>query len=546
MLAVSVIHNDREGARQLQQAVEALAAEAKSINVKLVSQQIVEKQSRIAALDDTIRKIDEQFHRLAERNLTRLVYREQEVNPMELAQLVIDEQARHSWFQDQLTLDKCHEPLFGHADIDEARALRRHLSRDLVYDVETLPDSTKLPEVAQIVAAQGELARVDEIERAAQAGNIPYINPDLETARRLRDWVVVHKGYMTAVKREQWLFDAFHALLGIRPLDPAPLRGLRETFAAWSDLHRRGYEFGQKLVFCDHGDDPAFDRALDDLSDGRNPFGVFSLFKRTTKAKIDGCSIEGRHPATMEDWAVIRSYRGWQQEGQRFVARWAGIARSLSYPCLPSEWDVARDELLRLGSLVERLSRLLDRPDLYRDTIRTVFPYGIDADDVLHNGRCEELLHSLDANLEKAELATAVGTRSGLRTFAGDSALPVYAAVREFCDHLGDPDVSQSAAVEAWQGIISEARRLDHLRPDFHRLNEIAAKVAKSGAQTWSGQLRSASSTDDDPWTRSDWRASWDWACAAGFLRSFGDRGTVRDSSRLTCGSRGRSAQAVC
>ena len=71
VLAVSVIHNDREGARQLQQAVEALAAEAKSINVKLVSQQIVEKQSRIAALDDTIRKIDEQFHRLAERNLTR-------------------------------------------------------------------------------------------------------------------------------------------------------------------------------------------------------------------------------------------------------------------------------------------------------------------------------------------------------------------------------------------------------------------------------------------------------------------------------------------
>ena len=34
----------------------------------------------------------------------------------------------------------------------------------------------------------------------------------------------------------------FTRLLGIRPLDPAPLRGLREAFAAWSDLHRRGYE----------------------------------------------------------------------------------------------------------------------------------------------------------------------------------------------------------------------------------------------------------------------------------------------------------------
>ena len=88
-----------------------------------------------------------------------------------------------------------------------------------------LPDSTKLPEVARIVAAHGELGRVDEIERAAQAGNIPYMNPDLETARRLRDWVVVHKGFMTTVKQEQWLFDAYHALLGLRPLDPAPLKG---------------------------------------------------------------------------------------------------------------------------------------------------------------------------------------------------------------------------------------------------------------------------------------------------------------------------------
>ena len=104
---------------------------------------------------------------------------------------------------------------------------------------------------------------------------------------------------------------------------------------------------------------------------------------------------------------------------------------------------------------------------------------------MLHNGRCEEVLHSLDANLEKAKLATAVGIRSGLRAFAGDSVLPVYAALREFCDRLGDPDVSQSAVVEAWQGIISEARRLDNLMPEFRRLNEIAAKVAKSGAQIW-------------------------------------------------------------
>jgi superfamily II DNA or RNA helicase len=39
-LAISVIHNDREGARQLQHAVQILADEAKSIDVRFVTEQI--------------------------------------------------------------------------------------------------------------------------------------------------------------------------------------------------------------------------------------------------------------------------------------------------------------------------------------------------------------------------------------------------------------------------------------------------------------------------------------------------------------------------
>ena len=84
-LAISVIHNDREGARQLQHAVQVLADEAKSIDVRFVTEQIRDKQARLASLRDRINEIDIEFQRLAERNLARLVYEGKEVNPMELA-----------------------------------------------------------------------------------------------------------------------------------------------------------------------------------------------------------------------------------------------------------------------------------------------------------------------------------------------------------------------------------------------------------------------------------------------------------------------------
>jgi hypothetical protein len=142
-LAISVIHNDREGARQLQHAVQVLADEAKSIDVRLVNEQIREKHARLGALRDSINRIDNALHRLAERNLARVVYGGKEVSPMELARLVGEERDEHRWFPDDLTLDDDHEPQFASTEIDEIRVLRPLLSDDLIYDTGTLldPDS---------------------------------------------------------------------------------------------------------------------------------------------------------------------------------------------------------------------------------------------------------------------------------------------------------------------------------------------------------------------------------------------------------------------
>ena len=255
------------------------------------------------------------------------------------------------------------------------------------------------------------------------------------------------------------------------------------------------------------------------------------MFKGGLKAKIENTGLEGRQPSSPDDWVIIWRYRSWQQEARRFVGRWSGIARAIEAPALPTEFEQARSELLRLGRLVERLHGLYADVDVYRQAIRTLFPYGIDADEVLHHGRCATILEALNAHLEKADLTEAIELRSKLGDISGEKHLPFHSALRDFCRNLGRTDVSQRSIAEAWQQIVPEAQRLHSLRARFTRLNEVTAIVATSGAPNWAQNLRHDVVVGDDPWTPATWQPAWEWARADGYLKSLGDRETIRKLS---------------
>lgn len=526
-LAISVIHNDREGARQLQHAVQILADEAKSIDVRRVTEQIRERHTRLVELRREVERIDSELQGIAERNLARLSYAGTEISPMELARAVAERRDEHGWFTDKLTFEQQYEPKFTDADIAEIRDLRRLLSADLSYDVAQFPNPADLPALARIIAAHGELGRVHEIEAASRSGRIPYMKPDPEAARRLRDWIAGFDAFMQEVKKEPWLLDIYHALLGRKAIEAEPLTALNQALLAWIEIHRQGREYDLMLLECDHTSDLALDQALNELAAGRKPFGMFSLFKGGLKTKIESVRVEGRTPSTPTEWTVVRAYREWQQDGHRFVGRWTGIARAVGAPPLPSEWHEARGELLRLGRLIERLHGFHRDVDVYRQAIKDLFPYGVDSDRLLLNGECASVLDALNANLEKADLTVATGLKQRLVGIADGADFPFYMALREFCKNLGDPEVSQGAIVETYEEIVAEAERLHGLRDAFVRLDTITRRISQCGASWWSQCLRYDTSGDDH-WTPSTWRTTWEWARGDGYLRSLADREGLR------------------
>jgi hypothetical protein len=349
------------------------------------------------------------------------------------------------------------------------------------------------------------------------------MKPDPEAARHLRDWTIGFDAFIREIKEEAWLLDTYHALLGRKAIAPARLTALNEALLAWIEIHRQGQEYDLLVLECDHAADPALDRAISEFAAGRKPFGIFSMFRGGLKSKIDAIRIQGRSPSTPEEWLIIRSFREWQQQGHRFVGKWTGVARVIGAPSLPSDWQEARAELLRLGRLIERLHGFHRDVDVYRSAIKDLFPYGVDPDQLLIDGDCGHVLVALNANLEKADLTAATELRQKLYDIAGQFDLAFYTALTEFSDNLGKPEISQGSIVEPYQQIVAEARRLHGLTDAFIRLDEIVALITRCGAPQWADRLRN-DLIDDGRWTPPDWRAAWEWAQGEGYLRSLGDR----------------------
>ena len=82
-----------------------------------------------------------------------------------------------------------------------------------------------------------------------------------------------------------------------------------------------------------------------------------------------------------------------------------------------------------------------------------------------------------------------------------------------------------------WRGVLEDAGRIDALRARRTRLDAIAAAVHTSGASVWADSLANDRTEGTDRWTPESWRASWNWARAAGHIRRLSDRAAFEEVS---------------
>ena len=546
-VCISVIHTDREGAQRLEEAVRILADEAKIIDLGQAKREASALEQRIARTRSEISEIDQALVAEARKNLEAVEVTSgsalQKLSPSELARRVALHRERHTWFTDVLGLSARFEPAFDSSTIADAAQIRRRLGSDLTLDAARLPDPAALPDVAAVVKAHAELARDDALAALTSSGSIPFMaSGALDRAARLRKSLQEFAAFFAEAAKEAWMFDCFRRLAGVSEArvsnsDPLIFDALQKALDHWADLYSEGRGFLIRAIEIGDVDlgDASFETALRSLATGRKPFGLLPFGKGKLKAAIEAVRINGGPPRSPSDWAEVVAFLSWQREATAFLRRWNSSAAVLGVPSLPAGWTEGRSALTRLGPTVATLTRFIDEATGIREDIEAVFPAGIDAVAVLHEGETKLALHALDAHLGRADLAGARMLRDALLASASrgeEGAQTAFeAAIGEFATGLGDPSADPATVGAAWQAILDEAFRLAALRPDIERLDEISAIIDACGAPQWGQALRwnVIPSTATDPWTPPTWKETWDWARIASYVSTLGDRRRLED-----------------
>jgi very-short-patch-repair endonuclease len=530
-LAIAVIHSDRQGGQQLEQAIEMLSSQVKQIDMADYRQNCIDKERRLAEVRKEVSETDRLIFEYATLNLAPVSYRGEDYLPMELSAKIEAERPVHAWFPDELAIGAACKPQFTDADIAEARRVRGVLGADIIYDSNQLPDVARLPDTPRVLAAHQVLVHERDMEARAATGDLPTPSfseqAGIEQAGSLLIWIESFGTWCDDVAQsEAWLPDLYRLLLGATPSDAAVQAGLRQLCGEWADLVREGSGYvlrGIEVSGVVPGDAP-FDAAINALANGRKPFGLLAIGKSKQKAAIEGVRIEGHVPADAREWRIIQGYRLWQKRVHGFIGRWSSAARALRLPQLSGEWESGSQEFLRIGRLVERLYGFHLEAEERITLIIALFPYGVDAKRVVYHGEIAIVREALAATVQRGDHTAAHALKRSLDVISCDSALAFWAAFDEVRSAIGNPDVTPRALADSWRLLLDEARRLDGLRAARVRLTTLASAVRASGAPEWAAKLVREAADGKDRWTPGDWKQAWEWACAAGHLRNVSDR----------------------
>jgi very-short-patch-repair endonuclease len=539
-LTISVIHSDREGARQLEQAVDMLAREVATIDKVQLNNDRIDHERRLVQVRAESAAIDAQIRDYAAHQLQPVRFCGQAFLPMDLAALLKVEEAEHAWFADQIDLDPRYEPRFGKAELTEARQHRAQLGGDIIYKAEHLPIISDLPDTARLLAAHAALVREADAEARAARGDLPYVSLSDPNAPQLisetHTWLAVLGAWLDDVGAggHSWVLMAYQILLDAESADAAARQALQALLTDWVRLQVQGRKLLLRGIETPaQPGDTVFDTAVGKLSRGEKPFGVFggsALKAQLGQVRVAGSALAIKPAGDQTQWKEVQEWRMWQCNVVAFLGRWNAAARVLNLQLLPGDWKEGCDALLRFSSLVERMNSLYLEAPQRLTIIAGLFPHGVDAREVAVLGKLERVRDALAANLDRSSGQDARKMKAQLEAMAAAApSLPFHAGMAAVAAMLGDPATAEHDLAGAWGEVKTEAVRLAGFTEARTRLDQITDLVASSGAPDWAARLRSErhEPRSEDAAVPVTWRRTWEWARTAGFIRRISDRDRI-------------------
>ncbi len=545
-LVISLLSTEREGLKQLEQAVRVLSNTAVRFDEDHLGREIVAGQRRVAELRGKIDKIDRELRTWAEKHLTKITLGKEKsedgLNPAELAERVVREQDQHAWLPDQLDLDAAFEPRFTDEDIAAARSARKALGTELAYLGKALPSMADLPDAGRVAALQQDLVSAADLERRIAQESLPALSNIARDAVSRAEALLPPIGqiieFFDAIADKAWLARLFE-LWWRSGLNADDTRLFRELIRAMSAIADRRPDILRNAVRTPEGahGHPEVVAAVEKATRGKRPFGAIPFGRTEARALVQQIQVHGRRPGSTEDWQKVAAYLAWRRKVSEFIRRWAAIRDEFDLPPLEDHGDATGKWIAYTSSLVSKARRILEeRWPRISSEMKELFPSGIEASAILTSkANAVAAAEAIKLNLSKTHLSASRATRADLiKRLAACSGIVVQQMSAFVEKDLGRPELNPQQVADRWEALCRELTRIHNLTPDLAEVERVAALIQQSGGVSWAQQLRTQPACEtDDPLTPGAWRESWQWARVSGYVRRIDGRDRLRELSRL-------------
>ena len=537
-LCVALLSEEREGMKQFEHAIQAIATGVEGIQPQRVEANINRLDTELNQLHAKISHVDRTIAAHAASHMREYKFQGRDISPEEVAKLVLQQADQHQWLDDELPDSKGESFVFGDNDILSLRQARANVGDDLgAYLTASLPPNDDLPTWTDLVVLHRDILRSKTIESQVEHGAVlSLVDSKYETfnfAQKLLEFLDQYVALKAKLHAHQVGTALTKRLAEMQPQDPV-LTGLLDACEKFKTLEAQRKQFVTKAIALPelaerHVD---FTTALTRLVEGKSAFAL-PFGKAEARQLIGSVTVLGSAPAGRDGWIAVQELVQWRDNAHREVARWGAISAEFGLETQVTEIETTVRQIVQQQTWVEDAKRFVfDVEQKLHSRIEEVFGKKV-ADQVWEKGASfvEEIRSSLTAQLDRGRLGYAmkrVGeTLEKLRERTG----PVVEDIKQFfLSDLGSPVAIESDLQVRWLELQAELSRLNSLAPSFAEVGRVTRLIESAGAPRWATRLRTlAQSGEADTNMSVRWREAWDWRLAFQFLEKIDVHKKIRD-----------------
>lgn len=545
-LTVALISGDREGMRQFQSSIEAIIHNVSQLNADVTRTEIQRLLSAIDRAHSELATIDKRVDDIA---LTQLADFEVDgviMRAQKMADLVINGNTRHSWFDDVLSLAPENAPPVAATEVAQGREARRRLGSDLPYVEARIPSSTALLPAAEIETLHNVLVGMREIEEnEAKGGLLSLIatTPEvLQEARKLLAEVEDAAALAHELELDVWTLELRKKcrqsdFSSERKALEALFDEIEALIKARAAFLIRPVEVAEAAISL-----PKFRDALARGSETGKPFGMFSLGGGDIKDHVNAVKVAGLAPTNTDDWSHVLDYAKLHDRVTSFSSRWNQFAQLLSIPVVSGGVQSLRN--IEKITVAARKAHLLATNHDAHLPLQAERVFAKPPIAQLHGNSADllQVKEHLRAHLTRADLAKAAMMLATLQEKLAGTSGAVSEALRAFAvSNLGNKTLPAERVVAQYAELVTEVRRIEALAHDIQVVTSLAKAFERAGAEKLAARVTHVpvGSSGEDVVLPISWRDAWNWARVKAHLEKIEARDEL-----LTLAARRRDLEA--